>query len=136
MGYYTDYTLSVYGTQVQEDGTVKMTDKISPIIEAQIAAEIDKMNVFSDGNMIDSYYSNCKWYDHEEDMRVLSAKFPDHIFWLSGRGESEEDMWQKFFMAGKMQECYARIIYDDFDSTKLDGAPPDDLSNHVYSYQV
>ncbi len=94
MGYYTDYTLSVYGTKAQKDGTVKMIDEISPIIEAQIAEEIDKMNVFTDGNMIDSYYANCKWYDHEEDMRVLSAKFPDQIFWRSGRGESEEDMWQ------------------------------------------
>ncbi len=136
MGYYTDYTLSVYGTQAQKDGTVKMTDEISSIIEAQIAEEIDKMNVFTDGNMTDSYCSNCKWHDHEEDMRVLSAKFPDQIFWLSGRGESEEDMWQKFFMAGKMQECYARIIYDNFDSTKLAGTPPDDLVDHVYSYQV
>lgn len=136
MGYYTDYTLSVYGAETQGDGSLKMIDKISPIIAEQIEAEIDKMNVFTDGDITDSYYSNCKWYDHEDDMRVLSAKFPDQIFWLSGRGDDDDDRWQKFFVAGKMQECYARIIYDGFDSTKLAGALPGDLVNYVYSCEL
>ena len=53
-------------------------------------------------------------------MRLLSAKFPNMVFWLDGSGEDYEDRWQKFFVGGRMQKCFAKIIYDDFDSSKLD----------------
>lgn len=82
MGYYTDYTLSVYSTVDYEvpAGPMKLSDKISPIMEQLVDEEIDRMNIFSDGNIKDSYYTNAKWYDHEEDMRILSARFPGMVF--------------------------------------------------------
>lgn len=138
MGYYTDYTLSVYSTCDYEvpAGPMKMSDKISPIMEQSISEEIDKLNVFSDGDIKDSYYTNAKWYDHEDDMRILSAKFPGFVFWLSGQGESQEDLWQKFFVNGRMQECRAQIIYDDFDPSKLDDGIANDALDKKYSYQI
>lgn len=135
MGYYTDFTLSVYSAEKTRSGSLKMSDNISPLMEQLIDEEIDKMNIFSDGNIKDSYYTNAKWYDHEDDMKLLSAKFPDMVFWLSGQGENQEDLWQKFFVNGRMQECYAQIVYDDFDSNKLVGDPITDISERKYSYQ-
>ena len=136
MGYYTDYTLSVYRAKKQDDGSIVMVSDIPKIVEIQIEEEIDLMNVFRDGNIKDSYYANDTWYNHEEDMRLLSSKFPDIVFWLSGDGDNHEDMWQKFFVAGKMQPCYARIIYDDFDASKLDDGALQDTVGRKYSYQA
>lgn len=136
MGYYTDYTLSIYSAKREASGVIVMSDYIPSDLEQQIEKEIEKMNVFQDGNIQDSYYANAKWYDHEDDMRLLSAKFPDTVFWLSGSGDNCDDLWQKFFVGGRMQECYAQIVYDDFDASKLDEEPTPDIQNGVYSYQI
>lgn len=134
MGYYTDYTLSVYG--IERDGNdIRMTAEIQPDVEKAIEAEIKKMDVFSDGDIGDSYYANLTWTCHEEDMRLLSSKFPNNLFWLSGQGEFNQDMWQKFFVNGRMQVSYARIIYEDFDAGKLDEGHIDDAGEQLYSYQ-
>lgn len=59
------------------------------------------------------------WYEHEDDMRQLSARFPDMLFTLSGNGEQYDDIWVKYFKAGRMQASYATIVLDPFDETKL-----------------
>jgi len=59
------------------------------------------------------------WYEHEDDMRQLSSRFPDMLFTLSGEGEENEDIWVKYFKAGRMQASYATIVLDPFDETKL-----------------
>lgn len=136
MGYYTDYTLSIFGTKKDEAGVIRMTDQIPHDLEEQIDAEVEKMNIFSDGNIQDAYTANTTWYDHEVDMRLLSEKFPSIVFWLSGVGEGYEDLWQKYFLNGRMQEAYAQIVYDDFDPGKLDDGPEVAHSTTKYSYQL
>lgn len=136
MGYYTDYTLSVFKAVKNDNGSVSMSDNIPEILECQIEKEIEKMNIFSDGNVKDAYYTNAKWYDHEQDMCLLSAKFPEVVFWLSGQGEGCEDLWQKYFFSGKVQEAYAHIVYDDFDVSKLAGEGIGNISDMRYSYQI
>lgn len=60
-----------------------------------------------------------KWYKHEDDMRQLSSRFPDILFTLSGKGEENEDIWVKYFKAGRMQVSHAKITLDEFDEHKL-----------------
>lgn len=43
-----------------------------------------------------------KWYDHEKEMKQLSKEFPDVLFKLHGEGEDKYDIWDKYFMGGKM----------------------------------
>lgn len=136
MGYYTDYTLSVYRAEKQDDGNIVMVSTIPEIVESQIDEEIELMDVFREGNIKDAYYTNDTWYNHEKDMRLLSSKFPDFVFWLSGNGEINEDIWQKFFVAGKMQLCHAQIVYDDFDVSKLDKGDTQLSVGGKYSYQA
>lgn len=62
---------------------------------------------------------DLKWYDHEKEMRKLSEEFPDVLFKLHGEGEDNDDIWDKYFMSGKMQSCYAEIICPPFDRSKL-----------------
>lgn len=60
-----------------------------------------------------------KWNDNEDDMRLLSKEFPDVLFKLHGEGEDNEDIWDKYFMNGKMQYCPAKIMCPPFDRAKL-----------------
>ncbi len=61
----------------------------------------------------------CKWYTHESDMKEFSKRFLDTVFQLSGSGEEAGDLWVKYFKNGKMQKCYARIEFDEYDEGKL-----------------
>lgn len=135
MGYYTSYTLSVYGLERKNNG-LQMTYEIPPDTQAKIEREIEKMNVFSDGSIYDAYYVKAKWYEHDDDMRLLSSRFPDNLFWLCGSGDDLEDMWQKFYVGGRMQEDYARIVYHDFDEDMLDHCDADDIEGREYSCQI
>ena len=43
---------------------------------------------------------NLKWYDHEEDLKKLSEKYPDLIIQLEGDGEDVGDNWTLRFAHG------------------------------------
>jgi len=60
-----------------------------------------------------------KWYDHETDMIKYSLSKPDVLFVLDGDGEDSGDIWRKYFKNGKMQPALAKIVFDNFDETKL-----------------
>lgn len=98
MGYYTHYHLE-YENEPQ------------PEIEEAKANLCDGYDPFDD--------SETKWYEHENDMRAFSKQFPKVLFTLQGNGESNEDMWYKYFKNGKMQVCPAKIDFDVFDPKKL-----------------
>ena len=68
-----------------------------------------------DGSSSDS----CKWYEHEDDMKVMSKDFPEVLFTLHGEGEESGDIWNKYFLNGKVQVCKAEIKIDKFDPKKL-----------------
>jgi hypothetical protein len=52
-------------------------------------------------------------------MIKMSLQFPDLIFQLKGEGEEPEDIWIKYYKNGKVQVCYAKITFDEYDETKL-----------------
>ena len=52
-------------------------------------------------------------------MRDLSKEFPDVVFKLHGEGEDNEDIWDKYFMNGKMQSCPAQMTLPPFEKEKL-----------------
>lgn len=101
MGYYTNYNLTIHGasTDVEESELIQ-----------EVMADSGYSRLFDD---------SVKWYDHENDMRNISVKYPEIIFKLHGEGEESGDIWNKYFKSGKMQECRARIVYDEFDESKL-----------------
>ena len=68
----------------------------------------------------DPFEESNRWYSYKKDMKEFSLKYPDVLFKLSGEGEDSEDIWIKYFKNGKMQECKAKITFDDFDESKLE----------------
>jgi hypothetical protein len=107
MGYYTSYNLDVHKGN---KGIWEILENLSHDDFAGL-----EYAVYSDGECVDS----VKWYDHEADMKELSKQFPDIVFQLHGEGEEAGDIWYKYFKNGKMQECHAKITYDEFDESKL-----------------
>lgn len=98
MGYYTIYSISIDGYNGEK----------SP--EEFIGEQISYRNPFED---------ECKWYDHEIDMKNISEKYPEMVFHLHGDGEDPGDVWDKHFKNGKCQICLTKIVFDEYDESKL-----------------
>lgn len=130
MGYYTYYSMEVldidnkgydsYEIAKYMLDKQKESDKFYAF-KYDLENFVKKENIKSRANdelFLDSG-DEYKWYDNEEDMRLLSKEFPDILFKLHGKGEDNEDIWDKYFINGKMQHCPAKIVYEPFDKNKL-----------------
>jgi hypothetical protein len=98
MGYYTNFKLQVTDEFAKNDASLEFY-----------------FGSMSDGTLV----KNSKWYEHEEEMKAFSSKYPDILFTLYGDGEEEHDIWCKYFRHGKMQIAYAEIKFEEFDESKL-----------------
>lgn len=101
MAYYTNYNLTIHGASTDVE-------------ESELIEEVVDISGYSC-----LFDDSIKWYDHESDLKIVSAKYPEIVFKLHGEGEESGDIWNKYFKAGKMQECRAKIVYDEFDESKL-----------------
>lgn len=110
MGYYTDYELEVVDCADLELEDVTAAAEVFP--EQEYSELLTKL--------LNGSGYNCKWYEHEKDMRAFSRLCPDVLFRLKGHGEEEGDIWVKYFKNGMMQECRAVITFDPFDESKLE----------------
>lgn len=99
MGYYTRYELEIV------EGNDNVTN-----YEEEISELYGYGSCFED---------SIKWYRHIEDMKKYSLKHPKTLFKLIGEGEEAGDLWVEYYLNGKIQQVKAKIIYDDFDSSKL-----------------
>lgn len=136
MGYYTNYEL-----YVEEDMNQPLLKNIiEKILECNakdyeflypfiMANELDLSDVtnlvlpkLNAQNQVFKFepYDEAKWYNHEEEIQRLSKEFPETLFYLHGEGEETGDIWDKYFLNGKIQKCYAKIVIPDFDITKLE----------------
>lgn len=136
MGYYTDYELTISGFEKTDSGSYTTTAGVDPLVELQLEQEIKKMGVWEGGDVNSVYWCNAKWYDHDDDMLLLSKRFPEALFELSGSGEDKCDMWTTYYHDGKMQYCHAIITYEEFDQEKLGEGYEVDIAEGVYSYQT
>lgn len=66
-----------------------------------------------------SFGERCKWYEHQQDMRDMSKKFPKVLFILQGEGEEAGDVWKEYYLNGKMQRAQAQLIFEEFNESKL-----------------
>lgn len=127
MGYYTYFSLSADPF----DGKTPLSDTRYE----EIAAEIERMNIFEDHFSKSEWSVYTKWYDWEDDMLLLSSKFPEVLFTLNGDGEDSEDLWIAYFRAGYVQHCPAQFVYPEHDKSLLDKPPTKPEGEH-YSYEA
>lgn len=105
MGYDTKYTLEV------KDLSNKVNDWHPDDI---IINDITKV-----GGEYTLCPEKCKWYDHEKDMKTVSLMHPNILLILYGEGDDSGDLWVKYFLNGRMQTSMAKIVYEEFDESKL-----------------
>lgn len=115
MSYFTDFSLEVYDANEKD---YRAIDK-----------EIEKLNIFDSGDAECGCYGTATWNNVDEDMKLLSARFPDVIFKLRGDGEDRDDMWIHYYKGGRVMNdgLVVTIVEDAFDESKLDGEATVDI---------
>ena len=120
MGYLTRYTLGFLDLpEIKEEVTGELNGETVTILVTKSFDTKEIMKKIIDELSGSPFGESCKWYDHEEDMKKISRMFPSVTFDLYGEGEESGDIWHKYFKNGKMQECPARIVFDEYDERKL-----------------
>lgn len=106
MGYNTEYCLEIKNH----------TDEDLDYLDFMLQKEDCAVTVNGES------YGETKWYEHEEDLKKISTKFPGLILQLDGEGEESGDIWRKYFKDGKMQSANTKveIIHEPFNEDLLE----------------
>lgn len=122
MGYETKYKLEVSG-ELSSKKKIEGEDENGNPAWILVTETIDARDLLEEVRANSGYQylfgESVKWYDHEDQLRYISKKYPNLVFELNGEGEESGDIWIKYFKNGKMQHCEAKITFDPFDETKL-----------------
>ncbi len=59
------------------------------------------------------------WFSCCENMQEYSKRYPDMLFVIYGDGEYGDDIWVHYHKNGKVQQEEGKIVYPDFDESKL-----------------
>ena len=97
MGYITSYNLEHDVTEADWEG-----------VGDQFRA-LGVVSIFDSGGD-----SDISWYEHEEDLCRISARYPEFTFTLTGVGATNGDLWKKRFRAGRVEEVRAEIVWPEF----------------------
>lgn len=140
MGYYTNYELSYDLPQDDQSETTKkfiedcrkkrvsIPTELRVTFDENLSLEVELEKVFDEDTpsgygpwkyFVNGGADQCKWYDHDVDMKWLSEKFPRVLFTLKGEGEESGDIWIKYYKGGKCQECRAEIVFPEYDEALL-----------------
>ena len=90
MGYYTYYSLCLYG----KDEDVKAC-------EDTIRNEVYDKELMS--TLVEGESIEAKWYEWEKDMDRVAEKHPDVFIRLFGDGEESDDKWECRWYQGKKE---------------------------------
>ena len=119
MGYYSSFSLSAY--PVDRSGNI-VGKRLTPVLQDAVNVEIKKIDVFELWDHTENTWEvgQDTWYSEQEDMVLLSTKFPSVLFVIHREGENNGDMMDTYYWNGKMQICPAIITYDDYDPAKME----------------
>lgn len=147
MGYYTTFILRVFkpGQNVTLDGPnaddefkalvadAKRYRDMSPFQIAELKEEVvvalekalkayeaagpEFWEAYEYGGIIDGTGDSMKWYEHENDLHLLSKAYPEFVFQLDGEGEDHREgaLFRKWFHRGQMQGGGVQVIWPELD---------------------
>lgn len=112
MAYYTYYSIDITTSDLRPLDRIAHENIITTLQE-----EYDLGYIFDCETGLSE--AETTWYEHEEDMKKFSEKYPTLLFTLHGTGEETGDLWRAYFKNGKVQNCPAIITFDPYDKSKL-----------------
>lgn len=102
MGYYTSYNLEVEGLKQDTDYSLIENWAVEQDADSYLTDLLREISL-----------DDVTWYDHEYDLRELSAAFPELTFILNGAGENAGDLWTKTFTKGDLVAKFGRLLDSD-----------------------
>jgi len=115
MGYFTRHRLVVHAPKGEAVSESKLVGQI--IAELRACSEDAKYALSADGNTSNERY--YMWFEHEDDLRIFSKRYPEVLFELHGEGEESGDLWIQYYKNGKMQTCKVVMTYPPYDEKML-----------------
>jgi hypothetical protein len=112
LGYDTYHRLIV----LEEDGVTEVHDLL-------LNDELVDGDSTTIGNLINGNVDACHWYNSQEEMTVLSKKYPHYIFDLTGDGEDQGDIWNAFYWNGRSYRWNLEYQMPQVDVERLKQAP-------------
>ena len=113
MGYYTQHSLKV---DLLIGGKIAQLLDPAPLtaVIAQLREEVEeaKYALDADGS---SSGNDSKWYEHRAEMCEFSRKHPTILFTLHGEGEEGGDLWNEYYLNGRVQVAKAEVQIAPFD---------------------
>ena len=120
MGYYSSYYLTVKNPknltldkEIGRETELAIAKKLCEISGWFEPSDVDE-NVEKSGYPLFELISRDthKWYDHYDEMIILSKEFPSLYFELEGQGEDHDDLWKEYFHNGEAAHSDAQITFD------------------------
>lgn len=129
MGYKTEYRMWA----MWPDGHDKPSEPPERMVK-QLEDEVRKINIFdSEGNYDLGWWAKeAVWDEHEQDMALLSKRFPQFVFLLDGNGEKCDDIWGSYFHDGSVMRGARSILVLPFGARELKPVP---VKENRYIYQ-
>ena len=102
-----------------------------------IDKEIQRLHVFDSGDIEYGYMGTAYWGGADEDMKLLSARFPDIVFKLRGTSADYYDDWVHYYKGGRVMYggLIVTVVENTFDESKLEGETTVD-NGQEYSYEA
>lgn len=116
MGYDTRYSLTADLMIGSRSTKLYDNEPLQAAIKDLVTANAEAAYVLNEDG---SSEEAGKWYEHEDEMKNFSREYPGILFTLHGEGEENEDVWNKYFLNGKVQVAKAKFQIAPFDIKKL-----------------
>jgi hypothetical protein len=112
MGYYTTFTGWVTGPPEDVDAfrTVGSFSVDSGYV-------LDSQDFVSGEPLFG--YEGVKWYSYDDDMKVVSQKYPSLTFELEGEGEESGDFWRSWYKNGRSVSIQGQVTFPTPDLSVL-----------------
>lgn len=136
VGYYTVYTLtwSILGKNEapscdhEKQDSAKFCPECGKPVKMVELSDLISDYIQEKQNESDFFYAidpdggstqSAKWYDYDNEMKMLSRNFPEVLFTLHGEGEDQGDIWNAYYLNGKSQKAKAEITIPKFNISEL-----------------